>query len=529
MIAATRDERGIARYAESVPRDLAAMLDHTVARYPDKLAYVDPDSALTWTQVGEEVAGLAGRLVSAGVRPGDRVALLAGNSAAFAVAAFAVWRASAVFVPLNHRLTARDLAALLQDSQAALVLTDATHADLGKQAAEDVHTRLEVAGSDGRFLGKVPVASIPPETPGPDAFAAIMYTSGTTGAPKGVVITHGNALQNSVTCTSVIGRSSTDRELIMVPQFNVTGLCSQTIPAAHLGMTSVLFGPFDAERALRAAQEHRATSTVGAPTMWWRLLEAAERTRSDALKGFRLALFGGAPMPTSLLSRMRATMPAATFGNGYGQTETCSMVAYAGGQEALLRPDTVGRPLPITDAKIIDPETGSPAAAGQAGELVVRGAQISAGYWRDGVIRPIADAEGWVHTGDAAIIDNGFVVLRDRLKDVIKRGGESVFSFEVEDAIAQHPDVLEVAVVGLPDEHWGEVVAAAVVAKNPVALDENVLRTHCANELAKFKIPRHFVLRNELPRNAGGKVLKSELRTQLQEHLHHTPNTPTKE
>ena len=230
-------------------------------------------------------------------------------------------------------------------------------------------------------------------------------------------------------------------------------------------------------------------------------------------------------MPTSLLSRMRATMPAATFGNGYGQTETCSMVAYAGGQEALLRPDTVGRPLPITDAKIIDPETGSPAAAGQAGELVVRGAQISAGYWQDGVIRPIADAEGWVHTGDAAIIDNGFVVLRDRLKDVIKRGGESVFSFEVEDAIAQHPDVLEVAVVGLPDEHWGEVVAAAVVAKNPVALDENVLRTHCGNELAKFKIPRHFVLRNELPRNAGGKVLKSELRTQLQEHLHHTQHT----
>ena len=171
-----------------------------------------------------------------------------------------------------------------------------------------------------------------------------MYTSGTTGRPKGVVISHGNALQNSVTCTAVIGRRPGDVELVMVPQFNITGLASQTVPAMHLGMTAVLLDGFDAERALDAIGRHRATSTVGAPTMWWRLLEVAESAGRTELDGLRLALFGGAPMPTALIERMRQAMPQATFGNGYGMTETCSMITYVGGAEAVSHAHTVGRP-----------------------------------------------------------------------------------------------------------------------------------------------------------------------------------------
>lgn len=514
MIDAVRDARGISHYALPHPIDLVVMLDETIARVSTKDAFVDRGRALTWREFGAGVEALAERLSGSGVTSGDRVALLAGNGVPFSTAAFAVWRLGGVLVPLNHRLTSGDLGALLADSGARILLIGSAHEELGRAAAPG-DLPVAIADDDGVFLSTAPVGALPSRSPGSDAAAAIMYTSGTTGRPKGVVITHANALENSGTCTAVIGRTEADRELIMVPQFNITGLCSQTIPAVQLGMTSILFGAFDAAAALDAIERFGATSTVGAPTMWWRLLDTAETTGSSALGGLRLALFGGAPMPTALLARMREAMPSATFGNGYGQTETCSMVTYIGGQEALLRPDSVGRALPITDVRIVDPQTRVPVADGEPGELLVRGGQISAGYWDAGTVRPIADADGWVSTGDAALLDDGFVVLRDRLKDVIKRGGESVFSFEVEDCLAQHPDVMEVAVVGLPDEQFGEIVAAAVVARPGTVLDDPTLRAHCASHLARFKVPRHFEVLPELPRNAGGKVLKNELRALL--------------
>lgn len=527
MIEAVRDEQGVAHYAIDLPVDLVAMLDATIVRLPAKVAYIDRGRAISWSAFGDAVALTAGRLVTAGVEPGDRVAVLAGNGIPFSVAVFAVWRAGAVAVPLNHRLIAADLVALLADSDSRLVLVGSEHEELGRAAALD--TPIEVADVDGNFLAHLLPSAVPATTPGRGAHAAIMYTSGTTGRPKGVVISHGNALENSGTCTAVIGRGEDDRELIMAPQFNITGLCSQTIPAAQLGMTSILFGPFDAARALDAIETWGATSTVGAPTMWWRLLDAAGLAGSTALSGLRLALFGGAPMPTALLGRMREAMPSATFGNGYGQTETCSMVTYIGGQEALLRPDSIGKALPITDLRILDTETGRPVAPGEPGELVVRGGQVSLGYWTVNGVQPITDAEGWVHTGDAAVIDQGFVVLRDRIKDVIKRGGESIFSFEVEDCIAQHPGVMEVAVLGFPDEQFGEIVAAAVVAKPGFTLDDPTLRAHCSTRLARFKVPRHFEVLTELPRNAGGKVLKNELRTLLSSTRTTSDQSPTKE
>jgi acyl-CoA synthetase (AMP-forming)/AMP-acid ligase II len=342
-----------------------------------------------------------------------------------------------------------------------------------------------------------------------------MYTSGTTGRPKGVVISHGNALQNSVTCTSVIGRRESDVELVMVPQFNITGLCSQTVPAMLLGMTSVLLDGFDAVRALDAIGRHGVTSTVGAPTMWWRVLEAAERDGRQEPSRLRLALFGGAPMPTSLIQRMRAAMPAATFGNGYGMTETCSMIMYVGGDDAVARPHTVGRPLPLTELRLVSPDTGEDVAGpGRIGEIVVRGAQVAIGYWTSAGVEPLTDADGWIATGDAAEIEDGFVVLRDRLKDVIKRGGESVFSFEVENCLHQHSGVLDAAVVGVPDEQYGERVVAYVVAKPGHSLSPDEVRAFCREHLAHFKVPSVITVCDELPRNPGGKLIKSLLRSE---------------
>jgi len=383
----------------------------------------------------------------------------------------------------------------------------------GAVAALDEPPLLLAADDDGRFMVGEPEGAIPGSTPGGAAPAAIMYTSGTTGRPKGVVISHGNALQNSVTCTTVIGRRADDVELVMVPQFNITGLCSQTVPAMLLGMTAVLLDGFDAGRALDAIGQRSVTSTVGAPTMWWRLLEAAEAGGRRELARLRLALFGGAPMPTALIRRMRDAMPAATFGNGYGMTETCSMIMYVGGEDAVARPHTVGRPLPLTELRLIAPDTGEDVGPGEIGEIVVRGGQVAIGYWTSAGVVPLTDVDGWIATGDAAEIEDGFVVLRDRLKDVIKRGGESVFSFEVENCLHQHSGVLDAAVVGVPDEQYGERVVAYVVAKPGLGLTSDEVRAFCREHLAHFKVPSVVQVCEELPRNPGGKVIKSLLRS----------------
>jgi acyl-CoA synthetase (AMP-forming)/AMP-acid ligase II len=514
---ATRvDARGVRSYDVPLPTDLAAALLDTVAHHGDRTAYVTAAAEATWAEVGVEVDALARRLAGAGISPGDRVAVLAGNGLPFTTAVFALWRLGAIAVPLNYRLTAQDLGVLLSDSGARLLLVGPGMADLAAGAgASVVDGDLTVAHADvdGRFLADSAEGGLPTDTPGTDAPAAIMYTSGTTGRPKGVVISHGNALQNSVTCTTVIGRRPEDVELVMVPQFNITGLCSQTVPAAMLGMTSVLLDGFDAVRALDAIGAHGVTSTVGAPTMWWRLLEAAEAAGRTELTGLRLALFGGAPMPTALIQRMRAAMPQASFGNGYGMTETCSMIMYVGGEDAEAWPHTVGRPLPLTELRLVSPDTGADAGPGEIGEIVVRGGQVAIGYWTSAGVVPLTDDDGWIATGDAAEIEDGFVVLRDRLKDVIKRGGESVFSFEVENCLYQHSGVLDAAVVGVPDEQYGERVVAYVVAKPGHDLTSDEVRAFCREHLAHFKVPSAVEVRDELPRNPGGKVIKSLLRS----------------
>ncbi|WP_051486210.1 class I adenylate-forming enzyme family protein [Nocardioides sp. J54] len=516
-IATRVDERGVRSYDVPLPRDLVVALRETVASRGSHPAYLTTAGPTTWVEIGAEAESLARRLVGDGTRPGDRVAVLAGNGVPFTTAVLATWISGAVAVPLNHRLTADDLAGLLVDCTPRALLVDGARTELAAAAVarlDDTAPTVVVADGDGRFLGGAPEGEIPPATPGPDAPAAIMYTSGTTGRPKGVVISHGNALQNSVTCTTVIGRRPEDVELVMVPQFNITGLCSQTVPAMVLGMTAVLLDGFDADKALDTIGRHGVTSTVGAPTMWWRLLEAAETAARGELSGLRLALFGGAPMPTALLARMQAAMPGATFGNGYGMTETCSMIMYVGGDDAVARPHTVGRPLPLTELRLISPETGAEIEPGGIGEIQVRGGQVAIGYWTADGITPLTDADGWIATGDAAQLDDdGFVVLRDRLKDVIKRGGESVFSFEVENCLHQHSGVLDAAVVGVPDEQYGERVVAYVVAKPGHDLTSDEVRAFCREHLAHFKVPSAVEVRDELPRNPGGKVMKALLRT----------------
>lgn len=500
---------GLRRYDHEVPGNLVEMLDRTVTRNGSAKAFIDDDRTVTWSEFASIVDTTGRGLASYGVAPGDRVAVLAGNGVPLTAAYWAIWRLGAIAVPLNHRLTASDLGAQLEGSGCSILLIGRGKDELGRSASVLSGTPVIFQGDDLYFCSSI--AGVSFETPRIDEFtpAAIMYTSGTTGRAKGVVISHGNAVQNSVTCTEVIGRRADDIELIMVPQFNVTGLCSQTIPVVHLGMTAVLLDGFNAERVVDLVREHSVTTTVGAPTMWWRILESAG---SEGLPSLRLALYGGAPMPSALLARMQAALRSASFGNGYGMTETCSMVSYLGGDEAILHPESVGRPLPVTELRILETDADREVEVGVVGELTVRGPQVAIGYWVDGGISSLVSSDGWLRTGDAARLVEGFVVLADRLKDVIKRGGESIFSIEVEEVLYQHPEVLEAAVLGVADEVFGEKVLAVVVRKPGSDISEGDVQLHCRASLAIFKIPSFVEFVDELPRNAGGKVVKGLLK-----------------
>jgi acyl-CoA synthetase (AMP-forming)/AMP-acid ligase II len=503
---------GLRRYDIEAPANLVDMLNCTVTRCGQQPAFIDGEGFVTWAEFSAIVESTARGLAAEGVAPGERVALLAGNGIPLTAAYWALWCLGAIAVPLNHRLTAADLVTQLQDSGSRILLVGKGKNELGSDAARDSGTAPFFQGEDEYFFSSRPGSDFTPAPLSATTPAAIMYTSGTTGRAKGVVISHENAVQNSVTCTEIIGRRGDDVELIMVPQFNVTGLCSQTIPVVHLGMTAVLLDGFNASKVVDLIKRCSVTSTVGAPTMWWRILES---TGTDELPSLRLALYGGAPMPVALLDQMRSVLTSASFGNGYGMTETCSMVSYLGGEEALLHPDSVGRPLPITELRLLPPDEDREVASGEVGEVTVRGPQVALGYWTNQGISQVSDANGWLRTGDAAKLIDGFVVLADRLKDVIKRGGESIFSIEVEEALYQHPSVLEAAVVGIPDEIFGELVLAVVVTKPDMNITAEEIQRHCRALVAPFKVPNFVEFRDELPRNAGGKALKALLKVEF--------------
>jgi long-chain acyl-CoA synthetase len=501
---------GLREYQRAAPPDLYGLLDSTAAAWPEKTAFICDGETVSFADLRAGVLAQAAALATAGVTPGGRVGILLANSISFVRTVWAIWRLGAVAVPLNHRLHVDELVPMLRHADAKLLVTGGVHGARGHEIAARVglvalRPNTEVSGS----LTSRP-ATIDTGSP-----AAILFTSGTSGEARGVVLTHRNAIQSSLTCLEVVGRRHDDVELICVPQFNVTGLVAQTIPAVQAGMTTVLCGAFEPGAVLSAIVDQGVTAMVAAPTMWHRILAHPDLGRSHA-SSLRLVLTGGAPLPQRLLDRLRCAFPAARIGNGYGMTETCSMVTYIEGNELRRRPDSVGMPLPITDVRVVDPETGSEAPPGAPGELWCRGPQIASGYWRNDEATAKLRSGDWLRTGDIATIEpGGLIVLRDRIKDVIKRGGESVYCVEVEAAIGSHPDVVESAVVGVPDAELGERVGAVVVVAPGSTVTAVGIQESCGRRLGHFKVPAVIEFADALPRNASGKVLKGEIRKRL--------------
>lgn len=507
------------------PASLAHMFRESVVRNPDRPALICEE--LRWRY--KELASLVNRAALSlferyGLRKGDRVAVVLNNCPEFVLLYLAVTSLGGVFVPLNARLKARELLPqILKAGPRILVAGQDTWSEL-----EGLLERLQ--GIERVFKLGVPCPGSEPFEnllEGPEApfpcldqihegdLCSIIFTSGTTGVPKGVMISHRNVVNTAQACARVFGSTSQDVDLIMVPLFHVTGLHTQLCKSLYLGSTTVLMRAFKADQALEIIEKERVTLSISVPTIYWLMLNVAGFQSRD-LSSFRTIVYGGAPCPPELILRLQKAFPRASLINAGGLTEGTSLQYALPPQDALRKAGSVGFPTPCTEAKIVD-EEGNEVGAGEVGELLLKGAGIARGYWENPEETLRTFRGGWLRTGDLARKDEeGYLWLMDRKKDMIIRGGENIYSIEVENVLHAFPKTLEAAVVGVPDPVFGEQVKAFVVLKDGQQSTEQEIREFCSRHLADYKVPKFVELLQEpLPRNPGGKVQKELLKTRL--------------
>ncbi len=490
--------------------NIAYLLDlHADAR-PEEPAVVGAAGPVGWRELRERVRRLAGGLRARGVRTGDRVAILAANDAGYLEAYLALAWLGALAVPLNTRLAPGELAFQLRDAEPRLWLVGDSLAELA-DAVTPSPARLALG--DSSLLGARPVedfVAIPA-----DATLGIFYTGGTTGLPKGVMLTHGNMLANSLHVTLAVGYAASDVYLHAAPVFHLADLGH--LWAVVLAGGAHTFVPSYAPRTFcEAVARTRATVCILAPTMVTALVRLEGIAGYD-LSSWRLLVYGGSPITEETLRRALEVLPCRLW-QGYGQTEatqTVCLMTPGMHDEALARPALLrscGRPAVGVQVRVAD-TTLRAVCAGESGELILRGPTVMKGYWNRPAETAEALAGGWLHTGDVATVDaDGFVYILDRKKDMIITGGENVYSVEVENALASHPAVADVGVIGVPDETWGERVHAVVVLRPGARATPEEIQQHCRTLIGGYKVPKTFEFTEALPRTVSGKIQKTALR-----------------
>ncbi len=461
----------------------------------------------------------------AGVKPGDRVALLMMNGAEFIESFFAVAKIGAVNVPLNWRLVADELEFILKDAGATVhaVSTKASRRwSPSCSAAASAPTCVAGCRSAARrppspwatTRGWARQASDEPEAAGfDDDLLFIMYTSGTTGLPKGVMHTHRTVLWAMLTLSATADLGYKDRFLLSLPLFHV-GALTPAMGSVYLGATLVILKAFDPKLSWELIRDEKVSCTLMVPAMLQFMLATYDKATHDA-SSLRWCMSGAAPVPVNLI-KTYADMGVEVH-QVYGLTESCGPGCLILGEDAMSRAGSTGRAYFHTDVRVIDID-GRDCAPDEPGEVLIRGAHNMVGYWK----RPDATAqalrEGWLHTGDIGTMDaEGFVTIRDRMKDMLISGGENVYPAEVENMLLSHPAVADAAVIGLPSPKWGEVPLAVLVLKKEQSLDEAALIAWCQGKLASFKLPKAAVFLAEIPRNPSGKILKRVLRERFQD------------
>ncbi|MEE1943199.1 long-chain fatty acid--CoA ligase [Streptomyces sp. TRM 70361] len=480
-------------------------------RTPRRTALVQGGSGteLTYARLHERTTRLAHALRDRGVRRGDRVAYLGPNHHTFLETLFAAGVLGAVFVPLNTRLAAAEIDHQLRDCGAGVLVHASSHRELVENLDTGLPGTVLPVGRQYEAWLEQAAAEPVDETVTHDDPCLIMYTSGTTGRPKGAVLTHGNLVWNAVNVLVDHDLTAGERALVAAPLFHAAGLGMITLPVLLKGGTCVLAESFDPAGALEAIARHRITFMFGVPTMFDLMSRRPEWPGAD-LTSLRLLTCGGAPVPEPLIRTYQRRGLA--FQQGYGMTEAGPGALFLDAEHATGKAGSAGVPHFFTDVRVVRPDL-TETEVGEVGEIVVSGPNVSPGYWGLPEETAAALTDGWLRSGDAARADaDGHITIADRIKDMYISGGENVYPAEVESALLAHPDVAECAVIGVPDEKWGEAGRALVVPRAGARPDPAELLASLTGVLARYKIPKSVVVVPELPRTASGKLLKHRIR-----------------
>ncbi len=481
-------------------------------RSPERKALRFEGRDWTYAEMQQAIEDCAARLAALGIKKGERVAFLGFNQPMFLFAMFAAARLGAILVPLNFRLTGPELAFMIHDCAASALIVDADHRPVIEPQVEGLRSlkAFLAAEDEARWIEGPPPPTAAVRV-GEDDVAMIMYTSGTTGRPKGAMITHGNFWWNNTNAMHTLDYLADDVTLTAAPIFHMGGLNVTTLATLQKGGLVVLHRSFDPARALADIAAHRVTTMFGVPAMFQFMAQHPAFAETD-LSSVRVLIVGGAPCPEPVLKAYLAR--GVSMQQGYGLTETAPMVSFLAPEYALEKLGSSGKTPLFVEVKIVDSSGATIEAPRVQGEILVRGPNVTPGYWGMPEATALAiDKDGWLRTGDAGFFDEeGFLTISDRIKDMIITGGENVYPAEVESVLTRHPSIAEVAVIGEPDEQWGEGVVAVAALKVGQSLTIEELREFAGENLARYKLPRRLEIVGALPRNATGKILKYQLR-----------------
>lgn len=496
---------------------------HTLGRWtsdraratPNRIAVDDRGVCITYAELDRRATALAAGFEKADLEVGTRIATITGNSADHVVVFFACAKAGLVLVPLSWRLSPRELATQLDVAEPALLLIEdefqtLARSTVGRVARSIPTTTLGSQGVEAEIPAHIPSdRNVPRRGVGDDDPLLIIFTSGTTGTPRGAVLTHSNCFWTNMSLSRIAEITSHDVVLSVMPEYHVGGWNIQPLLAWWQGATVVLERTFDPARVLRLIADRGITTMMGVPTNYLFLASHPDFATAD-LSTLRHAIVGGAPMPAPLLRTWHARGVALT--QGYGLTEASPNVLCLADDDAQSRLGSTGKPYPHVDVAVADPVTGELLDGPARGELLVRGPGVFPGYFRDPEATRLSLRDGWLHTGDVVDRDaDGFYTVVDRLGDIFISGGESIAPAEVENVLSQHPAVADVAVVGVESERWGEVGAAWVVLRHGCSTDDEELRQFTSLNLARYKVPHEFRFVAAIPRSESSKVLRRHL------------------
>jgi acyl-CoA synthetase (AMP-forming)/AMP-acid ligase II len=508
-------------------------LSISTAICPDKEAIVFEGKRYTFTQLSERVNRLGSALQKLGVKKGDRVAMLQVNTNQCVETYFAVSRIGAIYVPLNFRAKGNELTYMLNSSESETILIGERYIDLVNSIKPELKTvknfiSLDVESPGMHYCEDIIAAGSPEDIYveiGDEDTTILMYTAGTTGFPKGVMLSHNSFSIYVLENVSPPDPELQERNILTVPLYHVAGIQAM-MAAIYGGRTLIMERQFDAGEWMTLVEKERASRAMMVPTMLKMLMDHPD-FKSHDLSSLRVITYGAAPMPLEVIKKAVEVFPGVSFINAFGQTETASTITtlspedhnITGTEEEkekkLKRLSSIGRPMSDIQMKVIS-EEGRDLPPGEVGEIVARGPRVMSGYWKDEEkTSKTIDKDGWVHTGDMGYMDeDGYFFLAGRATDMIIRAGENISPEEVEGVLFSHPKIDDVAVIGVPDEEWGEVPMAVVVVKKGEKATAEEIMEYCRANLASFKRPRSVVFTDELPRNQMGKVLKRVLREQ---------------